>query len=50
MDQTATAALAIVGIFPAVAVLVAVFAQSKTIAAFAQLGGLRTPRSARTPD
>ena len=41
MDQTATAALAIVGIFPAVAVLVAVFAQSKTIAAFAQLGGLQ---------
>lgn len=49
MDQTATAALAIVGIFPAVAVLVAVFAQSKTIAAFAQLGGLRAPRRARTP-
>ena len=42
MDATSsTVALAIVGLFPAVAVLVAVFAQSKTIAAFAQLGGLR---------
>ena len=40
MDETSGAvALAIVGLFPAVAVLIAVFAQSKTIAAFAQLGG-----------
>ena len=45
MDATSsTVALAIVGLFPAVAVLVAVFAQSKTIAAFAQLGGLREAR------
>ena len=45
METTSsTVALAIVGLFPAVAVLVAVFAQSKTIAAFAQLGGLREAR------
>ena len=49
MDATSgTVALAIVGLFPAVAVLVAVFAQSKTIATFAQLGGLRELRQART--
>ena len=49
MDATSgTVALAIVGLFPAVAVLVAVFAQSKTIAAFAQLGGLRERTHART--
>ena len=47
MDDTATVALAIVGIFPAVAVLVAVFAQSKTIAAFAQLGGLQGREAAQ---
>ena len=49
METTSsTVALAIVGLFPAVAVLVAVFAQSKTIAAFAQLGGLRERTHART--
>ena len=42
-DTSGAVALAIVGLFPAVAVLIAVVAQSKTIAAFAQLGGLREP-------
>lgn len=47
MDDPKTVALAIVGIFPAVAVLVAVFAQSKTIAALAQLGGLQGREAAQ---
>ena len=46
-DDSATVALGIVGIFPAVAVLVAVFAQNKTIAAFAQLGGLQGREAAQ---
>ena len=40
-EVASTLALAIVGLFPALAVGWAVFAQSKTVAALAQLGGLQ---------